>query len=392
MSKNKKRADGRVQKRVCIGTVNGVKRYKSVYGRTDAEAERKAQEIRRRLGNGERIEAGEQSFRTWAERLIQMKDADLSPTYYRTLKGQCTWWCERLGDLPINEVLTSDLQDGINELYSAGRSKKTLTDYRNTAHAIIELAERDRAVTYNPARFVTIPRNAEKTARFALTEEEQGWILTTPHRARLAAILMMYAGLRRGELLALNVADVDLREGVIHVNKSIRYMEDGNTPELKRGGKTDAATRTVPITAVLREILAEELIGRSPFEVLIAGNDGRYMTQSAFERMWESYLSVLNEQHGQSLNGKRRSRFAPGGIPVTIRHFTPHCLRHTYATILHAAGVDVLTAQEWIGHTDAKTTLSIYTHLEGRTAARDVDLLDRHLHPSSREEKTAAES
>lgn len=391
MSKNKKRADNRVQKRVYLGTVDGVKKYKSVYGRTDAEAERKAQEIRRRLGNGERIEAGELPFRTWAERLLQMKVTDLSPCYYGGMEGRCRWWCERLGDLPINEVLTSDLQDGINELYSAGRSKKTLTDYRNTAHAIIELAERDRAVTYNPARFVTIPRNAEKTARFALTEEEQGWILATPHRARLAAVIMMYAGLRRGELLALNVSDVDLRAGVIHVDKSIRYMEDSNTPELKRGGKTDAATRTVPITAALREILKEELAARSPFEVLIPGKDGRYMTQSAFTKMWSSYLSVLNEQHGQPITGARRSRFSPGGIPQTIRNITPHCLRHTYATILHAAGVDVLTAQEWIGHTDAKTTLSIYTHLERQTAANDVDKLDRHLRPLSREEETAAE-
>ena len=99
------------------------------------------------------------------------------------------------------------------------------------------------------------------------------------------------------------------------------------------------------------------------------------MTEGGFTRMWESYLSVLNEQHGQQL-GEKRSRFTPGGIPMTIRNITPHVLRHTYATVLHAAGVDVMTAKEWLGHTDVRTTLSIYTHLDNLTRSADRAKLD----------------
>lgn len=305
----------------------------------------------------------------------------MSPSYFRTLKGQCSWWCDRIGKIPVSQVLTSDIQDGITKLYRQNRSKKTLTDYRNVALAIFELAERDRAITYNPAKYVDVPRNATKTTRFALTEEERNWITIFPHRARLAANLMMYAGLRRGELLALTVGDIEFSEkgGVIHVNKSIRFAADGNTPQLKRGGKTDTATRDVPLPEVVASYVHEQLSGRSPFEVLICDKDGRYMTESAFRRMWESYLSALNEEYGQPITQEKRSRFSPGGIPMTIRNITPHCLRHTYATMLHAAGVDVLTARQLLGHADIETTLSIYTHLDEDMKARDMVRFEQFL-------------
>lgn len=390
MAKNKTRPDGRVQKRIYLGTADGKKIYRSVFGRTDAEAERKAREIRRRLDAGERIQAGDIAFRMWAERLLTLKREDLSPSYVAGLESRCRWWNARIGDLAISEVLTSDIQDGINALYTKGRAKKTLTDYRNTAEAILELAERDRAITYNPARFVDIPRNAKRSTRFALTAEEQEWIRTTPHRAQLAAMVMMYAGLRRGELLALNVSDIDWSEGVIHVTKSVQFMSDGNTPQIKRGGKTDAATRTVPIPDVLTDTLRQGTKGRSPFEVLICGKDGKHMTEATFSRMWSSYLSVLNEKHGQPIGTPKRSRFSPGGIPMTIRNITPHCLRHTYATVLHAAGVDVLTAQKLLGHSDVKTTLSIYTHLDDATAKKDISKLNQYLSGKSAEDAEGA--
>lgn len=377
MARNKKRADGRVQKRIYIGTVDGKKQYKSVYGRTDAEAERAAQEIRRRLGNGERIQAGDQPFRAWAARLLAKKEPDVSPSYFGGLQGRCNWWCNRIGDVPISDIVTSGIQEGINDLYAEGRAKKTLVDYRNTAHAIFELAERDRAIVFNPAKYVDIPRNATKSVRFALTEEERGWITTFPHRAQLSAMIMMYAGLRRGELLALTVNDIDFDARIIRVNKAIYY--DGNSPKLKRGGKTDAATRSIPIPSALMSLLRTAAKDRSPFDLLVAGKDGKHMTESTFTRMWESYLSALNEEYGQPAMSDKRSRFSPGGLPMTIRNITPHCLRHTYATMLHAAGVDVVTAQRWMGHSDIKTTLAIYTHLDDKAQEGDTKKLDDYF-------------
>lgn len=374
MAKYTRRADGLYRYQLYIGTdESGKKKYKSLYASTVPELEKKIRSARSLIASGQRLDAADQPFRMWAQRLMDIKEPDLSPSYFRGLAGRCRWWCDRIGSVPVSKVLTSDLQDGISELSRQGRSKKTLLDYRNTASSILDLALYDRAIPSNPAQWVTIPKSAPRSQRFALTADERSWIDHTPHRAQTAAMVMMHAGLRRGELLALTWGDVDFSSGQIAVNKSVTF--DGNTPVPKSGGKTDAATRTVPIDPVLAAYLRPIAADHSPMELVVPANNGRYMTEGGFTRMWESYLSVLNEQHGQQL-GEKRSRFTPGGIPMTIRNITPHVLRHTYATVLHAAGVDVMTAKEWLGHTDVRTTLSIYTHLDNLTRSADRAKLD----------------
>lgn len=54
----------------------------------------------------------------------------------------------------------------------------------------------------------------------------------------------------------------------------------------------------------------------------------------------------------------------------------PHDLRHTYCTMLYEAGIDVLTAKEQMGHSDVKTTLGIYTHLDSTHKHRSMEKLD----------------
>lgn len=359
-SKNKPREDGRVQVSIYLGTVDGKRRYKYVYGATQAEADRKAREVRKRLIMGERIEAGDQSFSVWAERFLDLKNG-VSDVYYDGLQGRCRWWCKRIGDLPICKIVTTDIQDGISELYKMGRSKKTLKEYRSTAKCIFELAERDRAIVYNPAEWSEIPNDAPKSKRFALEHYECQWIEDTKDKAQTAAMIALHAGLRRSELLALTAGDIDFGNAVIRVNKAIVYK--GNNPKLKMCGKSDAAMRTVPLDDVLAAYLMPILSRKSPMELIVGDDNGEYMTESIITGMWNSYRAILNEKYGQ-FPGEVRSRFSPGGIPVTIRNITLHILRHTYATMLHAAGVDVLTAKEWLGHSDIKTTMAIYTHLD----------------------------
>ena len=78
---------------------------------------------------------------------------------------------------------------------------------------------------------------------------------------------------------------------------------------------------------------------------------------------------------GKNVNGK------PTVIPAAyaIEHITPHMLRHTYATLLYDAGVDVKSAQEFLGHADIQTTLKIYTHLTEQKKQTAIDVLNAHL-------------
>ena len=72
-------------------------------------------------------------------------------------------------------------------------------------------------------------------------------------------------------------------------------------------------------------------------------------------------------------------KFSPEKIPFVIEPFTLHCLRHTFCTMMYEAGVDILVAQKQMGHSDVKTTLAIYTHLEQEHKQNNISKLDEYI-------------
>lgn len=382
-AKYKKRADGRYQTKIYLGTdENGKQKFKYVYAATIAELERKAEELRYDLHRGTDIFSGDLEFRVWAERYLRLKSSKIADAYYRGMRGRVSFWCDAVGDMPLSRITRSDLQVHLDRLAANNptrnkpTSRKTLIDYRCTAAAIFELAITDRALVYNPADKLEISDQAERTHRRALTVEEQQWILTTPHRAQTAAMIMMLAGLRRGELLPLRVGDVDLAAATIRIDKSVSMV--GGMPQIKRGGKTAAASRVVNIPQRLVDYLRPLISGRSPFELICTDAKGGLLSDTAFRRMWDSYLKELNFRHGK-FTIPPKSKFQPSGVPMVIPRITPHMLRHTCATNMILAGMDAITVKDQLGHTDIQTTLNIYTHVTGEHKKSQINKLDEYF-------------
>lgn len=101
-------------------------------------------------------------------------------------------------------------------------------------------------------------------------------------------------------------------------------------------------------------------------------------TPSSFRSAWKSYICDLNCTFGGYKDGKC-NKYDPHGLPMMIERITPHMLRHTYATLLYSSGVDVLTASKLLGHSDIKTTLEIYTHLEETMASKSIEKLNIYV-------------
>jgi len=378
MPKLTKRADGRYQMNVYIGKVNDKPRYKTVYGTTQKEVQKKAEEIRVKLGKGIDVSSSRDSFASWCNRWLVMKKSEVTAAQYNLCEARAKILKERLGRMTMLDVTTADIQTVINELAEKNprtgkpSAKKTLRDYLQVAQQIFRFAIQSRVLDYNPAEYAKVPQNAPQSVRRALTEKERQWIEQTPHRARTAAMIMLYAGLRRGEVAALTWSDIDFKQNTITVNKSITYK--GDEPESVKKPKTASGIRVVPMPDVLSNYLSS--LPRTSLLVVTSAR-GTQMTESAWTKMWESYLSVLNEKHG--IHSGVKSRHDPKGMPMTIETFTPHCLRHTYCTMLYEAGVDVLVAMRLMGHSDVKTTLGIYTHLSRERTSASVTLLNDYL-------------
>lgn len=362
---NTKRSDGRIAVQIYLGKdENGKRKYKTVYGATQKEANKKADEIRAMLGKGLDVTAQNDTFGVWCGRLMLCKKGEISQSYYHILESTKNH-LEPLNNKAIADIRMFDIADLINNLAmynpntGAPSSKKLLTDVKSLITQTFELAIVNRVIDYNPACSVKIPKSAPKSKRHPITDEQIGLIEKTPHKAQIAAMIMLYAGLRRGELLALTWSDVDFNNKVILINKSIEFIK--NVPNLKYSAKTEAGNRIVTMPTILFDFLRKQ---KKTNVYVFPGADGGIMTAAAWRTLWDTYIAEIC--------GCKNEK----GVQIMNEPFTAHQLRHTYATMLYDAGVDVLTAKELLGHSDVKTTLDIYTHLSKERRFKSVTAFD----------------
>lgn len=385
--KNERRADGRLQSQIYLGRdENGKRKYKVVYAETQKELDAKIQEIKLKMGKGIDISAAGDTFDEWGQRWLKHKQAKVSESTYIWHRGNYKK-LSQIYNYPVTKLKCIDLEDILINMQKQGYSDRTLHEVKQVAAGVLKECVKNRVIDYNPFADAEIPKaqESESEPRRALTEEEQRWINDTPHRAQTAAMIMMYAGLRRGELIPLLWSDIDLTEGTIKVSKSVE-MKKGQ-PVLKDGGKTKSAARTVYIPRKLVEYLR----GVKKDNLLVVHmKNGKMFTANAWRSMWDSYIKDLNFKYGDFSNlivdgkpyHKPRSKVVPGGVPIIIPQFTAHWLRHTFITLMYLAGVDILTASKQAGHSDIKVTMEIYTHLDEQYKRKNISKLDAFLDAS----------
>lgn len=290
-----------------------------------------------------------------------------------------------LGELEITEIKPRDIDKMIAHLAienpNTGKpaAKKTIKEKIRVAARIFDYCIENDFLVKNPAAGRKPPANATVNYRRALTEGEQRLVLITPHRAQIAALIMMTVGLRRGEMIPLRWSDINWNNNTILVQRSV-YSVSPTTLAVKEGTKNgNCRVSTVP--AFLMNILRSAFVAADS-EYITAQRDGSMHTLSSWTSMWRSYQKALNHAAAGDPN---RSIFDPRGVPSVLPPITPHMLRHTCATLLWSAGVDVKTAAKQLGHTDIQVTLRIYTHLEERRQYLSLkqydDYLNQHLLP-----------
>lgn len=377
-----KRKDGRYQTKVYLGEG----KYKYLYADTTRELDKLVLDVKIQLHKGVDVSAERDTFKDWAahylkQRKLSAARGDLSES--RLKIAEC-----RIRDLAplhnmhITKIRTRDIQEIIDDKTMSGVSVSVLKDIKSAARNVFQLALDNQVITYNPASSVKIAAEKHKEPiRRALTEEEQAWIeAPTNHRCQCAAMIMMHAGLRRGELIPLTWLDIDLKNKCININKAVEFKS--NKPVVKNYGKSDASIRIVYIPQKLVDYLVEQK--KQCTSLLVCPDTkGEMLTVTSYREMWNSYMKELNFKFGDFshiVNFKKpNSRFAPQKIPTVIPPITAHWLRHTFITNMYFAGVDLLTAKEQAGHADIKTTMEIYTHLDKIYKKKQMSKMDEYF-------------
>jgi len=275
-------------------------------------------------------------------------------------------------------VTPEKIKRHLEKLKKMDYSAKTISTQRTVYNLIYEAAiQRDeyyRFVKINPAKLVTMPKHIKPPVkREAPPDEMVAEIRRTADSSYFGyyALYLMATGYRRGESLAVQIADIDLKKGVIHCTKQTQY----------KGGvkikppKTEAGVRDVPILPDIRPFLEREKKTRKPKEYLFCGEDPyKPIPYSTFERRWLHYC----KDHGW-VTDTTEERVSKQNKHYVVHHYkptiTPHVMRHGYATMLFEADVDEFSAQKYLGHADISITHAIYTHLRKKKEADSKDKL-----------------
>ena len=230
------------------------------------------------------------------------------------------------------------------------------------------------------------PHRGSKGSHRCLTETEICLIETVPHRVHAAAMFMLKAGLRRGEVLALTKADI--HDGRIYVSDAVKFV---NNRPIVGDTKNESSERTVPLFVSLLPVIDDIE------NYIFPDEHGDVCSESAFKRAWESYMTDLSthlngvqkrwyhltkewkqthpEEYAHYLKLKEEDKVKAEEYRLRGWHdvsFRPHDLRHTFVTVCRDKGIDIHVCMDWCGHTSERMILEIYDH---PSAQREKDAL-----------------
>lgn len=219
------------------------------------------------------------------------------------------------------------------------------------------------------------PKCATPATRSALLDHQAASLRSAfLQDPRLVAVaLLYYAGLRTGEALGLRWEDVDFSRQRIHIIQQLGRVTRQVDPT-----KTATSVRYVPMPDELQQILRPL---RSLPHLYVCSNTSRPMSTDSFTYSWVRMLAALGMARLNETATKKMEKdpsFHPYyQLTYYDTDFTPHYLRHNYATALFRAHMDPAFAMRILGHKKYDTTLNLYTDIENML---ENDLpLDDHL-------------
>ncbi len=239
-------------------------------------------------------------------------------------------------------------------------SDRTVRHIYSTLNTALNRAVRHRMIPVNPCEFVDAPR-VERREMQALDAAAGARMIELLEGSHIGAAIVtaLGTGLRRGELLALKWSDVDLDAGLLTVQRS---LERATKATRFKDPKTKRSRRTVSIPRFVVDRLRRHRMEQA--ERFLSLGLGRPTADAlVFERLGEPWVP---NTFGTAFRRELKRLELPA-----IRL---HDLRHSFASMALAAGVDLKTVSSALGHSTISTTADVYAHV---TAAMKKDAAAR---------------
>jgi len=300
---------------------------------------------------------------------------------------------EKMTDLIGEKLVSAVSPSDIKKVWTAfvGLSQSYINKAKFLYKGFFQYAIDNRYCRSNPMLADSAkPHKGSKGTHRCLTETEISLIETVPHRVQAAAMFMLKAGLRRGEVLALKKSDI--HDERIYISKAIRFV---NNKPVTDSTKNESSDRAVPLFAHLKPFIDDI------DNLILPDEHGEICSETAFKRAWESYLSDLctyangiskrwyhltkewkqehPDEYAHYLKLKEEDKTRAEEYRLTgwkEISFRPHDLRHTFVTVCRDKGIDIHICMDWCGHTSERMILQIYDHPSAQREQDALSLMD----------------
>jgi integrase len=250
------------------------------------------------------------------------------------------------GSRGLDEIGVEAQQVFVTKLVKSGLSRKMVLNVLSTFSSMLETAKSwgyvCQQVVY--ANLVLPCDEVKNEARFFTPQQVGKIIAAAPERFKTMFLILVMTGMRAGEMLGLQWADIDFERGLIHIRRSAWY---GQTQSVK--SKTSAAPVPLP----------------EPLAVAL----------QSYKEQWRpnphGFLFATRNNRPPSSNKVVQYGLWPVLDALKIPRCGLHAFRHTHASLLFDSGATPKVVQEQLRHADPRVTLGVYGHVLGE-ARRDA--------------------
>jgi integrase len=245
-----------------------------------------------------------------------------------------------IGALKLSALMPAHVQKLYTDKLNSGLSHRTVKFIHSVLHKALKQAVRWGLVSRNVCDLVDAPSPKRHTpVTWSMDEVRQFSTMVKGHRFYPIYILAIATGMREGEILGLQMQDVNWTTGTIHVRHAVQYLAGKGV--VLTEPKTDNAKRSIKVPVSALRVLREHVEGQNRNQGFVfATRNGTPISPRNLLRHFKQVLSG-------------------SGLPE-IRF---HDLRHTCATLHLMAGTHPKTVQELLGHSQITLTLDTYSHV-----------------------------
>ncbi|SEL42805.1 tyrosine-type recombinase/integrase [Ruminococcus albus] len=269
----------------------------------------------------------------------------------------------------IQKFINSLAQEGVNEHTGKPLSRKTMVHYLSFISTILDYAIRMDMLNDNPCRRVTIPKGSKKKRHILTMEETQHFFKLLDDHAPLKwkafFVLIIYSGMRRGEMLGLEWHDIDFSTGMIHIERTSNYTKARgiytDTP------KTENSVRYIKVPMNVIDVLKEYKEWQDAERERIGS---KWVETNRLFTKWCGTPMNLQTPYGWLQEFCEEHDFPFYGI---------HQFRHLHTSLLIGAGIDPTTVSGVLGHAQVSTTLNLYSHMFRENQVRACDAVANAL-------------